>query len=81
MGKDEVLARIQQVVSEQLDDDNVVLDMNTVANAVNGWDSLAHVRIMIAVEEEFGIKFRMSDITSLDNVGDLVRLVDATLGS
>jgi acyl carrier protein len=44
---------------------------------VEGWDSLAHVRIMIAVEEELGVRFDMSEITSLNDVGDLVRLIEA----
>lgn len=77
MSEAEILERVQQVVADQLDQDDVPLSMNTVASAVDGWDSLAHVRIMIAVEEEFGVRFDMSEITSLANVGDLVRLVEA----
>lgn len=75
MSKEQVLSRIQDVVREQLDDDDVVLEMDTVANDVEGWDSLAHVRIVIAVEEEFGVQFHTSEIVSLHNVGDLVNLV------
>ena len=73
----EVLDRVRQVVADQLDEDDVALSMDTIASNVEGWDSLAHVRIMIAVEEEFGVRFDMSEITSLTNVGDLVRLVEA----
>jgi acyl carrier protein len=73
----EILGRVQQVVGDQLDEDAVALSMSTIASAVDGWDSLAHVRIMIAVEEEFGVRFDMSEITSLTNVGDLVRLIEA----
>ena len=77
MGEDEILEQVQAVVADQLDRDDVALTMNTVAASVDGWDSLAHVRIMIAVEEEFGVRFDMSEITSLGNVGDLVRLIEA----
>jgi acyl carrier protein len=79
MTKNQILERIQNVVREQLDDDDIVLSLSTVANAVEGWDSLAHVRIIIAVEEEFGVQFHTSDIISLHNVGDLVDLVEARL--
>jgi len=77
VGEDEILEQVQAVVADQLDRDDVALTMNTVAASVDGWDSLAHVRIMIAVEEEFGVRFDMSEITSLGNVGDLVRLIEA----
>ena len=74
----EILNRVTAVVRDQLDDDEVSLTMDTVAKAVDGWDSLAHVRIMVAIEESFGIEFRTSDISGLDNVGDLVRLIEAS---
>ena len=77
MGDSEILERVQTVVADQLDRDDVALSMNTVADSVEGWDSLAHVRIMIAVEEEFGVRIDMSEITSLNDVGDLVRLIEA----
>ena len=77
MSEDEVLQRVQTVVRDQLDDDSVELTSNTVASSVDGWDSLAHVRIMIALEEEFDITFQTSEITSLKNVGDLLRLIQS----
>jgi acyl carrier protein len=73
----EILERVRQVVADQVDDDELALSMDTIASNVDGWDSLAHVRIMIAIEEEFGVRFDMSEITSLTNVGDLVRLIEA----
>ena len=79
MGDGEILEKINDVVRDQLDDDDIVLAMETVANSVEGWDSLAHVRIVVAVEEEFGIQFQTSEITSLKNVGDLVRLVSVRI--
>ena len=74
MTDEEILAKITDVVRDQLDDDDIQLTMNTFASSVEGWDSLAHVRIMIAVEEEFGIQFQTTEISSLKHVGDLVTL-------
>ena len=79
MTDDEILSRITDVVRDQLDDDEIALTPATEANSVDGWDSLAHVRIMIAVEEEFGVRFQTSEITSLKNVGGLVVLVRSKL--
>ncbi len=77
MDDEEILRRVEEVVRDQLDDETITLTRATRADEVDGWDSLAHVRIMIAVEEEFGVRFQTSEITSLKNVGGLVDLVKA----
>lgn len=46
-----------------------------VADDVDGWDSLNHVRFIIAVESHFNIRFSTLEITNLKNVGDLVDLI------
>jgi len=74
-----ILRRVEDVVRDQLDDEAIALTPTTRADEVDGWDSLAHVRIMIAVEEEFGVRFQTSEITSLKNVGGLVELVKARI--
>jgi acyl carrier protein len=79
MDDEEILRRVEEVVRDQLDDETITLTTATRADEVDGWDSLAHVRIMIAVEEEFGVRFQTSEITSLKNVGGLVDLVKSRL--
>lgn len=79
MDDEAILRRVEDVVRDQLDDETITLTPATRADEVDGWDSLAHVRIMIAVEEEFGVRFQTSEITSLKNVGGLVGLVKARI--
>jgi acyl carrier protein len=50
------------------------------AAQVNGWDSLAHVRLMIQVERAFSVKFTASEINSFKSVGDLARSIAAKTG-
>ena len=70
------LARIEEIVRDELDDENIALTEQTRASDVEGWDSLAHVRIVIAVETAFGLRFDTSDIGALKTVGDLAALVE-----
>lgn len=72
---DAILARLTDIVRDQLDDDDIMLAHNTLASDVEGWDSLAHVRIVVAAEEEFGVRFETAEIASLKNVGALVDLI------
>jgi acyl carrier protein len=57
------------------------LEDETVASQVPGWDSLSHVRILGAVEAEFGIRFRSLEVMRLKNVGALQSLVRRKLDS
>ena len=80
MSTELILAKITAAVRDELEDDNIALTLQTRARDVPGWDSLAHVRIVVAVEEAFGVEFAIHDVTGLKNVGDLVLLVEARRG-
>ena len=45
------------------------------AHDFEGWDSLAHIGIIISLEEEFNLKFSIGEITSLKNIGELIDLI------
>jgi acyl carrier protein len=75
MNDEETLKRLSSLVADLLDLDSLVLTRSTTANDVEGWDSLAHVRIVVATEQEFGVRLSTSEIMSLRTVGELVDLV------
>jgi acyl carrier protein len=51
------------------------------AAEVEGWDSMAHVRLLVTIERKFGIKFSACEIGRLQSVGDLMKLIQAKLSS
>jgi acyl carrier protein len=67
--------RLQLLFREVLDQPNLVLTPRTNAEGIEGYDSLAHINILTAVEQEFGVHFDIQDILALENAGDLVALV------
>jgi acyl carrier protein len=75
MNETEILDKLVVVFRNVLDEDGVVLRRETTAEEVPSWDSLAHVRLMVAVESEFGVRFDTDELSSLPNVGTLVDLV------
>lgn len=50
---------------------------DTTAGDIEEWDSLSHIRLIVAVERQFKVKFTNSEIEQLKRVGDLVTLVEA----
>jgi acyl carrier protein len=81
---DPILANLQGVFQRVFDDDELVITNSTVASDVDGWDSMAHVNLMIAVEKQFGIRFTSGEIGRMSrtgqNVGNLVQLLAAKTG-
>jgi acyl carrier protein len=71
-----VLERMQQVIREVLDDDQLVLTDDLTARDVEGWDSLGHINIMFALESEFGVQFDDDQLSRLHDVGELRRFIE-----
>ena len=57
------------------DDDDLVVDQNTTSADVEGWDSLAHIRLIVSIERALNIRFAASEIATLANVGELARVI------
>lgn len=73
------LSVLNDVFRTVFDDETLDVDRDTTAKEVEGWDSLMHVKLVLAVEREFGVRFTSGDVASLKNVGELVDLVDSKL--
>jgi acyl carrier protein len=58
-----------------------VLRPDLSARDVDGWDSLAHIRLLLTVERKFHIKFNAAETGQLKNVGELTNLIQSKLPS
>ncbi len=72
---DVLLAKLDEIFQDVLEDDELKLSPETTAKDVDNWDSLNHVRLMLTVEKSFGVKFSASEIGRLKNIGGLIKLV------
>ena len=69
-----ILTDIQTIFCDIFDDDTLIITMDTTAADIPDWDSFQHINIVIAVEQKFGIKFHLSEIERLQNVGEFIEL-------
>jgi acyl carrier protein len=72
MERKDIYERIENIFREILDDEDIVLSDTTVADDIDGWDSLTHVQLVVAIEKELGIRFTSREILSWKNVGQMV---------
>lgn len=75
MNQTEIYDQLGKVFEDVFDEDSVELTPQTSARDLAGWDSLAHIRLILTIERSFKIKFSTSDVGRLQNVGDLVELI------
>lgn len=75
MDQPEIYSKLIGVFREVFDEDDLKLTPEMTADDVDGWDSLSHIRLVLAVSKSFGVKFSASEIGGLKNVGELVELI------
>lgn len=75
MTREEVYKRLNAVFQDVFDDPDLTVSDETTAADVDGWDSLVHITLIDAVEEEFDISFDMKTIVKLKNVGEMVDVI------
>jgi acyl carrier protein len=72
---DTVLARVQNVFRAELDDDDLVVGLDTKQQDLKAWDSLAHIRLVSGLEGEFGVEFSLPEIEQITSVRQFVDLI------
>jgi acyl carrier protein len=78
MDRDALRRKIRDTLAEIVDQDVQITDATAAAD-VDWWDSLVHLKLLMALEEELGIEFEVADIKAPSNVGALIDLILAKL--
>lgn len=76
---EEILKQVQEVFREVFEDADLSLNEQMTAEDIDGWDSLKHIDIIIAIEKRLKVKFATAEISRLreagSNIGSLLKLV------
>lgn len=71
----EIFARLNKVFQDVFDDPSIRVTPQTTADDIEDWDSLEHITLISAVEREFRMKFKMGEISSMHNVGEMAGII------
>ena len=74
MNRADVIAKLQDIFDDLLLDPTE-LKPETTAKDVPEWDSLMHISILVAVEKEFNVRFRVGEVEKTKNVGEFADLI------
>ena len=73
MNREIIHDKLQLIFQDIFDDSAIYLQDSTTAADIEDWDSLMQINLIVAIEEEFQIKFKLSEVEKLRNVGETIR--------
>ena len=76
---DDIYKKLTKVFREVFDDDSIVLTPETTADDIEDWDSIEHINLIAAVEDAFGMRFQMREVSGMKNVGEMVQIIKSRI--
>jgi len=74
-----LLDQLTNILRDIFLDDSIQLTSATTANDIEGWDSFAHLNVIMAIENTFNIAISDDEVPSLRNIGDMIVLIEKKL--
>ncbi len=75
MTEQEIFDAVQEIFRDIFDDETIEISNEMTAADIDDWDSLEQINLLVAMEGRFKIKFKLEDVSSLSNVGDMLALI------
>lgn len=76
LSKDEIIERLDDVFRDVFDDDTLEVDENATADDIEDWDSIEHITLIGAVEDEFKMRFKMGEVSGMKDVGEMIGIIE-----
>ena len=75
MNTNEIIKRLNEVFRDVFGDPSISVSSATTSEDIEDWDSIEHINLMEAVEEEFGLRFKMREVSGMKNVGEMIDII------
>ncbi len=75
MTREDVFKTLNEVFQDVFDDETITVNDSTTSEDIEEWDSLEHINLIAAVEQEFGMKFTMGQVVTMKNVGEMADII------
>lgn len=79
MTREAILETMHPIFLDVFELDEIELTPATTAQDVDGWDSLTHIQLVVALEKQFHIRFHSSEIQNWENIGAIIDGIQSKL--
>jgi acyl carrier protein len=76
MTKNEIFDKVKEIFMDVFDDEDLQITESTTSQDIEDWDSLEHINLIVAMEKTFKVKFDITEVALLKNVGEMVDLIE-----
>lgn len=66
----EIEEKLFNIVASTLRVESTTLSLDTTSENLDEWDSLGHLKLVMALEDEFNVKFRADEIPGMNKLQD-----------
>jgi acyl carrier protein len=80
MSRAEKMEQVGEIMGNVFDIDMPPISESTSAEDIEEWDSLHHIRLIVAIERRYKVRFSNPEVESMNNIGDLINLIEQKLG-
>ena len=77
MNKQEILEKLTPICMEVFENDELVLTDDMGVGSVDGWTSLTNMMLIAEIEKEFGFKFKLRELTTLESIGSFITAIES----
>jgi acyl carrier protein len=77
----DIIQEVNEIFKKVFESNDLNIGMETTANDIDGWDSLSHTLMIVEAEKHFRIRFKLRELLSFKNVGDMVLAIQSKLQS
>lgn len=74
---DKLLTEVNLIFREVLENDALQIKMETSAQDIDNWDSLNHVMLIAAIENQFDISFELDEMIEFATIGDILNAIQS----
>jgi len=75
MNRNNVIERLTEVFRDVFDDHSIIISERTTSEDIEDWDSIEHINLVEAVEDEFKLRFKMKEVSGMKNVGEMIDII------
>lgn len=80
MNSIEIMKKVQDIFIDILEEPSIRLENETTANDIEDWDSLTHIQLIVEIEKQFNIEFKLEEVQGFRNVGEMCECISRKLG-
>jgi acyl carrier protein len=75
MDRKEILEKLTPIARTVFESPELVLTDEMSSETMDKWTSLSFMQLLTAIEQEFGFRFKMMELLSLKNMGDIINTI------